>query len=196
MQTQKFHAFRALELRRQFYGESHELVAKDMMYISFFAGDDSEQARMLAQAIQMMRETNPRNLNLPYMLEGYANQLTSTEPIDLTDIYLQEALPPPTDGKYELAEKYYVEMLELFTAHYGEGEYAPIIGNCDVAWIKTKLRKFDEAQTYYQQCKSAETKFQNKDQAKAIRSLLDRIENTSRELTRLGDQSEVRPSRV
>jgi hypothetical protein len=105
-QRRIFHALRALELRKQFYGTRHELVAKDMFFAYYFAGDDNDQAQMLAQAIEMMRETKPKNLNFPYMLEAYANRLSNTEPVDLTDIYLKNALPATSEGKYELAEKY------------------------------------------------------------------------------------------
>ena len=150
-----------------------------MFYSYFYAEDDRAQAQMLAEAIQMMRETNPKNLNLPYMLEAYATSLIITEPTDVTDIYLQNALPPTTDGKYELAEKYFAEMLDLFQWHYKEGHYTIVVGNCDLALIKSKLNKFAEAQPYYQFCKEAEPKLQYKDQSKGIKKILDKIEAMS-----------------
>ena len=36
---------------------------------------DGERAEMLNKAIVMMRETNPQNLNLPYMFEAYSGRL-------------------------------------------------------------------------------------------------------------------------
>ena len=167
-EKQKFHALRALELRRQFYGESHELVAKDMFYSCIYFGDDNEQSKMLAKAIQMMRETNPKNLNLPYMLEAYAVYLSSNQTANLHEIYRRNVIPATTDTKYQIAEKYYAEMLDLFNFHYKEENQAIMAANCYMADILLKQNKFAEAEPYYQICKQYENnpKYIDKDKLK------------------------------
>ncbi len=176
-QKRKFHALRALELRKHFYGERHELVAKDLYYAhGYLAKDERERAELLMQAIQMMRETNPKNLNLPYMLEHYAICLSSDEVQHLHQAYRQSVLPATNLGKYEIAEQYFEEMLELFRFHYEEGNYAIIITNCSTANVELKQEKFAEAAEHYKICKEAENKFTNEFQTKAIRKFLSIIE--------------------
>jgi serine/threonine protein kinase len=173
---QKFHALRALELRHQFYGENHELVAKDMFYARSYFGDDDEQSKMLARAIQMMRETNPKNLNLPYMLEAYANILSSDEYTNLHEIYRQNVIPATTDNKYKIAEKYYAEMLDLFNFHYKEENNAIVATNCYMANALLKQNKFAEAKTYSQVCKQAGDNPKYQQNAAAIKKMSKRIE--------------------
>ena len=57
--------------------------------------------------------------------------------------------------------------------------YAIVVGNCDLALIKSKLNKFAEAQPYYRFCKEAATKPQYKNQSKSIKKILDQIEELS-----------------
>ncbi len=55
------HALRALELRVQYYGEWHELVAKDLFYAwPLIAHTDIEQAALLDRAINMMPLDKPQ----------------------------------------------------------------------------------------------------------------------------------------
>ena len=176
-QKRKFHALRALELRKQFYGERHELVAKDLFYAyGYLEEDEREQAALLMQAIQMMKETNPKNLNLPYMLEAYANHLSMDEYQHLHEPYRQSVLPATNLGKYEIAENYYEEMLELFRFHYEDGHYVIIITNCYAAIAELKQKKYAEADEHYRVCKQAENKFQLESQTESIKSRLEKIE--------------------
>jgi hypothetical protein len=72
----RFHARRAYDLRRQFYGPKHELVAKDMFYLAVTNEIPREnKPEFMVEAMQMMRETNPLNLNFPYMVEDYVSRL-------------------------------------------------------------------------------------------------------------------------
>jgi hypothetical protein len=174
-QKSVFHALRALELRKQFYGTRHELIAKDMYYAYYFVGDDREQAQMLAQAIDMMRETNPRNLNLPFMLQEYSNLLMKDDP-NFREIYHRNAIPATDLGSYELAEQYIIEMLELFRFHYGDGHFMVAIANCNLAYVRLKQNKFPESEMPYQVCKQSENSFPLESQTKAIKLILDKVE--------------------
>jgi len=177
VQKNKFHALSALELRKQFYGTRHELVAKDLFYAFRKLGkDDREQSELLMQAIIMMKETNLKNLNLPYMLESYAISLAMDEYSHRQEAYRQSVLPATNLGRYEIAEQYFEEMLELFRFHYEEGNYAIIITNCSTAIVELKLEKIAEAAEHYKICKEAKNKFTNEFQTKAIREQLEQIE--------------------
>jgi hypothetical protein len=155
-----YHAKRALELRKQYYGEHHELVAKDMFYlVSAGAGEsgeanDENYAKTLAKAIQMMRETNPKNLNLPYMLSAYAHYLTSPYYArQQHETYLQAAIPPTNEGKYQLAERYYKEALPAYWEHYKEFNWAIVLDECNLAFVLVKQNKRAEFEEHYQICK-------------------------------------------
>jgi serine/threonine protein kinase len=175
-EKQKFHALRALELRRQFYGESHELVAKDMFYAYGYFGDDDEQSKMLARAIEMMRETNPKNLNLPYMLEAYFVYLTHDQNTHLHEIYRRNSLPVTTESIDELALKYSSEMLELSNWHYKEENPAVVYANCYIAIALSRLNKFDQAEPYYQICKQAGNNPKYQQNSVALKDTSKRIE--------------------
>jgi len=176
-QKRKFHALRALELRKQFYGERHELVAKDLYYAhSYLAEDERERAALLMQAINMMRETNPKNLNLPYMLEAYANRLSMNEYGHLHEAYRQSVIPATDLGKQEIAEKYYEEMLQLFALHYESGHYAIVLTNCYLALNKATQKKLTPAEANYQVCKQSENKFNLESQSATINDMLRKIE--------------------
>ena len=155
-----YHAKRALEFRKQYYGERHELVAKDLFYL-FSAGavesgevNDENYAKTLAKAIQMMRETNPKNLNLPYMLSAYAINLTSPYFSEQNhETYLQAAIPPTNEGKYQLAERYYKEGLPVYWEHYKEFNNAIVLDECNLAFVLVKQKKRAEFEEHYQICK-------------------------------------------
>jgi eukaryotic-like serine/threonine-protein kinase len=181
-EKEKFHAKQALKFRKQFYGEKHELVAKDLFYlreageVESGEANDENFAKMLARAIQMMRETNPKNLNLPYMLEAYANRLSFDETANLHEIYRRNVIPPTTENKYQIAEKYYAEMLDLFHFHYKEENQAIAATNCYMANALLKQNKSAEAEPYYQICKRAEDNPKYQQNADTIRKMSKRIE--------------------
>jgi serine/threonine protein kinase len=172
-----YHAKRALELRKQHYGEHHELVAKDMFYlvnagaVESGEANDEKFAKTLATAIQMMRETNPKNLNLPYMLSAYANRLTVSDVEPYRETYLKLGISPPTDvekfnetyrraaipptgeDKYQLAERYYKEALLIYWEHYKKLNYAIVLDECNLAFVLIKQNKRAEFEEHYQICK-------------------------------------------
>ncbi len=184
----QFHARRALELRRQFYGDHHELVAKDLVYYYWtFPQEPAAGAKMLAEAINMMRETNPKNLNLPYMLVDYAYRLVDSDYNDegflqsaipmtaqeFNEAYRRAALPPTTEDKYQLAERYLKEALPIFREHY-EDNYAIVLNECNLAFVLIKQNKRAEFDEHYQICKQNWVNYPP-DPANPI-STLDRIE--------------------
>lgn len=153
----KYHATRAIELRKKYYGEKHELVAKDMFYLwsagGALSGDSALNPKLLAEAIQMMRETNPKNLNLPYMLGGYKSRLYSEAYGNEThEDYYRNALPKPTVERMELAENYAIEALSIFQTHYPDDSYAIDYAQCDLARIQINRAKFIEADNNFKAC--------------------------------------------
>ena len=192
-----FHLRRALELRRQYYGEHHELVAKDMYYswtLGYMEGKPEEEiATFFAQAIKMMRETNPNNLNFPYMLSDYAHRLG---PPNNEKIYLQTgrslpdfevvhetfrraALPPTDEDKYQLAERYYKEALPIFREHYKEDNRAIITEECNLSFILLKQNKSAEFDEHYQICQQGKDKLN----AEWRKLIFDQIEEVLAEKT-------------
>jgi serine/threonine protein kinase len=177
LEKELYHARRAIELRKQFYGERHELVAKDMFYL-FEAGGiaEDDQARFLAEAIQMMRETNPDNLNLPYMLEAYTAFLMLPGQEKYHEKFLQDAIPPTSENKYQLAERYLLESLPLFRRHYSEDNIAIFQNECKLAYAQAMQKKFAEAEPHYRICKESAAKLQNENHEKIIRKHVSEIE--------------------
>ena len=159
----QFHARRALELRKQFYGEKHELVAKDMVYLYWAGGiEQSEKAKYLMEAIQMMRETNPSNLNLPFMLEDYTARLMLPERAEFHEQYRNAVQPPTDENKYQIAERFLREALPIFRIHYKQDNSAIFMNECNLAYalaMQENRKDFDE---HFAICKQgAEKLFQD-----------------------------------
>ena len=161
-QKRKYHSLRALELRKQFYGERHELVAKDIFYAYYLIGnDDRERARLLADAIQMMRETNPNNLNLPYMLEAYTAYLILPGKYEQFHEPYRDAVVPPTDeNAYQIAERYLRESLPVFRLHYKEDNTAIFAAECKLAYTLTMQQKWENFDEHYDLCKRGASSIQ------------------------------------
>ncbi|HEX8734128.1 MAG TPA: serine/threonine-protein kinase [Pyrinomonadaceae bacterium] len=172
-----YHARRAIEFRKQFYGERHELVAKDMFYLYVAGGvPEDDKAGFLAEAIRMMRETNPNNLNLPYMLEAYTSNLMLPDREEYHEKFLREAIPPTAENKYQLAEKYLLEALPIFRRHYKEDNIAIFQNECKLAYAQAMQNKFAEAAPHYRICKESAAKLQNESHAKIIKKHISDIE--------------------
>jgi hypothetical protein len=151
------HAQRALELRRKFYGENHELVAKDMYYMfasreKFEDSDKQELAKLFAEAIKMMRETNPKNLNLAYMLRDYSNRLWREDSKENFEIYYRNALPAPQTDRLALAENYLTESNKIFLEHYPKENGIVILGKCYLAMVQIERGKFEQAKRNFIFC--------------------------------------------
>lgn len=153
-QRKLFHARRALELRKQFYGEKHELVAKDMVYLYWAGGiGKHERASYLMKAIQMIRETNPNNLNLPYMLEDYTARLILPQYTKDYDQYRQAVLPTTDENNYQTAEKMLRESLPVFRLHYKEDNGAIYSAECKLAYTLAMREKWTDFNEHYSICK-------------------------------------------
>lgn len=153
-----FHATRALELRRQVFGEKHEEVAKDLYYLSAAQqlaneGENLENRQnirltvdTLRQAVEMMRQTNPANANLPYMLDDLASNVSAI------------------NKDYAQAGRLYAEALTLFRRQYGDAHY-------NVARMYAHLFYVSEAQG-----NSAQAAAYRREAEKRIGNLHDRAE--------------------
>ena len=174
----KFHARKALELRKKVYGERHELIAKDLYYLWASTSDDTD-AKMLNEAIQMMRETGPENLNLPYMLVAYANRLSGDQ-VDVSGKkskkihpFYSDAISLKTEAnRYQVAEQYYRESLPIYRKYYDENNYAIVSVKCYLARELAKQKKFIEASKYRQICLKAIGTFEYKALNDAVKSKL------------------------
>jgi hypothetical protein len=175
----KFHALRALELRKQFYGDYHELVAKDIFY-SFGLENTThlENARTLLYAIQMMRDTNPKNLNLPYMLVHYASWLSLPDYSgELKDAAFQAGQPAPGDNMFSVAERYYGQSIPMFIAHYGSDNGVVTSTRCRLAYVHLKQQKMVEFRDNYSTCINAVAAVHDEDMRKQLAKDVRRIEN-------------------
>ncbi|MBA2495382.1 MAG: hypothetical protein H0V31_11890 [Acidobacteria bacterium] len=172
-----FHVRRALELRKQFYGERHELVAKDLYYSWVITPrEPAEAAKVLAEAINMMRETNLKNLNFPYMLSEYANRLISADSAKVHEAYRQAIVPPTNEGNYQIAERYYKEALSVFREYYQEENYAIVLYECALAFAQIKQNKLAEFEEHYQICQQSENKLKDESSSEIIKKDLLEIE--------------------
>ncbi|HYW72324.1 MAG TPA: serine/threonine-protein kinase, partial [Pyrinomonadaceae bacterium] len=97
------HLRAALDIYRQVYGDRHPKVAEGLYYLGgvlFLKGDHAHAEAAHRQAIALMREVDPDNVNLPYMLEDLGGMLA---------------------GKKDPAgESLLNEALALFRKRYGE----------------------------------------------------------------------------
>ena len=177
MQKLNFHALRALELRKQFYGARHELVAKDLFYAYTIIGKNyREQAELLAEAIEMMRETNPKNLNLPYMLGDYTKGLIMPEYAERHEIYRNAARPLTDENKYAIAERYLRESVPIYRFHYKEDNYAIFYNECHLAYalaMQENRKDFDE---HYSICKQGAEKLKGGNSSEAMRKIVELVE--------------------
>ncbi len=153
-QKRRFHALRGLELRKRFYGEWHELVAMDLFSTYGMIGTtEREKAGLLMQAIIMMRDTNPNNLNLAYMLEAYSAHIMQPEFEILHEPYRNAALPATDEDKYKIAEKMLRESLPIFRLHYKTDNNPIFDAECKLAYslaMQEDRKDFDE---HYAICK-------------------------------------------
>lgn len=181
-----FHARRALELRKQFYDGKHELVAKDMVYLYWAGGiEPSEKPKYLMAAIQIMRETNPYNLNLAYMLEAYTARLMMPNTFKLHEQYRNATLPTTNENKYQIAELMLKESLPIFRHHYKNDNSAIFNAECKLSYslaIQNKLREFD---SHYVICKQYSEKSTNSDAAENARNYVGLIEKVLAEKSKI-----------
>ncbi|MEZ5424674.1 MAG: serine/threonine-protein kinase [Pyrinomonadaceae bacterium] len=175
-----FHARTALKLRKEVYGEKHELVAKDLFYLwaNSPAEFDPTYPGLLAEAIRMMRETNPDNPNLPQMLSSYANRLFYSGTEEEKELYFRGADPPPGTGRLELAEKYHLEALRLFGKRLGEDDISVINANCLLALVMARQKEYEEMKPYLKTCQDASNRTSDEQIRKTLEGPLELIRQT------------------
>jgi hypothetical protein len=110
----------------------------------------------------MMRETNPKNLNLPYMLEDYTARLIMPYYEKSHEQYLQAIVPQTSENKYQIAERFLLEALPVFREHYKEDNRAIANNECKLAYAQIMQNKFAEAAPHYRICKEGADKFDDK----------------------------------
>jgi len=150
----RFHILRALELRKKYYGEWHELVAKDLFYAyPLITNDPNERASLLMRAILMMRDTNPQNLNLPYMLEAYTAGLIMPKYDDNQESYRRAVQPPTNENRFQIAEKMLRESLPIYRLHYKTDNRAIYTAECKLSYTLVMQEKWTEFYEHYEICK-------------------------------------------
>lgn len=121
--TARRHFRQSLELYRQVHGEQHPKVARGLYYVSLLETRIEEAEPLLRQGIGMMRQTDPGNVNLPYMLQSLGAQIVSGERQTGNESRLAEA------------ESLILEAKNLFTRHYGENHLATISADSSLATL-------------------------------------------------------------
>jgi hypothetical protein len=168
-------------LRKQFYGDWHELVAKDIFYSYglLAKGDKREMGILLDRAIHMMRSTNPKNLNLAYMLEAYVLGLVHPTREEYHVPYLESVTPSTNENKYEVGERYLREALAIFYSHYESPNVAIYTNECYLAYTLAVQRKWTDFDQRFSVCRQGEAALTDEslramvaDQVKLIRKEL------------------------
>jgi len=161
-QKRRFHALRGLELRKQFYGEYHELVAKDMLGTYGMIGTtEEEKSAFLMKGILMMRDTNPQSNTLAFMFESYSAKLILPEGESLHEVFRNSVIPPTDENRYQIAERMLREALQIWQLHYPPDHGVILDKNCWLAYALAKQGKWTEFTEPYQICKQIESKVQS-----------------------------------
>lgn len=148
------HARRALELRRKYYGERHDLVAKDMFYFYVMNGvPANERPAYLLEALEMMRQTNPDNLNYPYIVEDYVSRLVLPEFSKYHEQYA--AALPPAENKYQWSERMLREADRTFHLHYADDNPAIAANACRIAFVLIMQNRRPEAAAFETLCRES-----------------------------------------
>ncbi len=159
-----FHATRALELGRQVFGEEHEEVAKDLYYL--FAAQQvnhkPESLETLRRAIEMMRATNPRNANLPYMLEDLGTDFVNKQ------------------NNWAEAERLLTEALTLFRQQYGDAHYNVARIYANLARAAAMQRNSTQAEMYRREAEKRMNNLTSAAEREGVQRLLKPLENESR----------------
>ncbi|MDQ3627077.1 MAG: serine/threonine-protein kinase [Verrucomicrobiota bacterium] len=110
------HFRRSLDSYREAHGEQYPKVAMGLYYLAVgMGGTDTgieEVEPVLRQGIAMMRQTDPENVNLPYMLHSLAGWISEGEKRSRNEDRLAEA------------ERLIFEARPLFVRYYGEDHSA------------------------------------------------------------------------
>jgi serine/threonine protein kinase len=133
------HMRKSLELYRQALGQQHPKVARGMYYLALGmkrAGFDLEEIKTLLRAgIAIMRQTDPDNVNLPYMLQQLAMWTIATEKEGRNKDRLMEA------------EAQILEAKTLFIRRYGENHGSTFTADSNLATLAQARGDLELAKT-------------------------------------------------
>ncbi len=117
-------------------------------------------ALLLSNAIVMMRATNPKNLNLPYMLEAYIARLNSEDEFaKFNEMFLRHVPQPAPNDRYLASDQLSDKMLSLLRLHFGEDSGPVIYQKCGSMNLKHRVNKPAEADEFYQACRQGQNLF-------------------------------------
>lgn len=132
------HFSQSLDLYRQVHGEQHPKVARGLYYFAIGRsgrGASTDEIELLMrQGITIMRETDPDNVNLPYMLQTLAHTIMSGENQNKNERRLAEA------------ESLILELKPLFIRHYAENHLATISADDSLAILALTRGEFARAE--------------------------------------------------
>jgi len=121
------HFRQSLDLYRQVHGEEHPKVARGIYYLCVGMGGTGagveEVEPLLRQGVSMMRQTDPYNINLPYMLQSLAGGIMRGEQQTRNESRLAEA------------ESLILEAKTLFIRHYGEDHGSTITADGNLSTL-------------------------------------------------------------
>ena len=160
------HLRSALELSRAVYGEQHPVVARNLYYMAAGLGyTDTDKAEPLfRQAIEMMRATDPQNINLPYMMQ------------DLGGVLLGKADSSAADREAaRAAEPLHREALELFRRHYGDEHLTVAASYGGLSYMYEVLGDFERAEAFALQAVERYRRLSNQHLLAPTLALLTRI---------------------
>lgn len=181
----RYHALRGIELRKQNYGEFHELVAVDMYGTYGMIGNsEDERAAYLMKGINMMRATNPRNINFAYMFEAYAARLIIPETEQYHQAFLRAVDPPTDENRYQVAERMLREALDVWKLHYPPDHAVILTKSCWLTFALAKQEKWAELDEAFRDCRQIEIRSRTEDEIKPLMPEYKRVESLLRELGR------------
>jgi tetratricopeptide (TPR) repeat protein len=117
------HFRQSLDLYRQVHGEQNPRVARAIYYVSLSETEGEKAEALLRQAIAIMRQTNPDDVNLPYMLQSLAHWIMRDEQRERNENRLAEA------------ESMILESKTLFIRHYGENHGSTVTADTSLAML-------------------------------------------------------------
>lgn len=85
------HFRQSMNLYRQVHGEQNPRVARAIYYVSLSETEVEKAEALLRQAIAIMRQTNPDDVNLPFMLQSLAQWIMEAEQPERNENRLAEA---------------------------------------------------------------------------------------------------------
>ncbi|QQS43043.1 MAG: serine/threonine protein kinase [Acidobacteriota bacterium] len=152
------HADTAYRTRRTVYGDRNELVAKDMFYL--WATDtrafDKSQPQLLMRSIEMMREENPANPNLPEMLSAFAVRLFLVGTREQMLAYLHAAPDELGTSNFEIARNLLKEALDLTNKHESSDTFLEDLRSCNYLILERLIGSEADPEPYRTRCFSDE----------------------------------------